>query len=444
MTIKRKLTVAFIAVLVALSMSSCKSDTTQHNTEETEEETTTSSPPEESMRGYSIVSKTFNKENAEIPKIYITTAQDPNKEEYCAASIKISDNSGQYTEINSDNVSITVRGHTTANGAKKPYNIKFTEKVNILGMGYSKKWCLLADLFDPTLMRNSLVLDFARNMGLQYTSKCEYVEVFYNGVDKGVYLLCTPVSEGKDKVDLDLSENDYLLQLQPNYEYSDKIKVTTNSGIMLSVEEGNTDDLTYLNNLLADFETSIAYGVEEIKEYADVDSFVDHYIINEIVKDVDFATSSLYFYVKNGKIYAGPVWDFDLSMGNIDKEYYSSYSGGKFDYEGFYCRKLWYYYLMQIPEFQKMVEQRYRELQPLIVNLTTDNELGINRIDDILNKYGSDFKNNFVIWGEGKRYGINGKAPLATYEENVEYLRQWLINRNNWLNSRWNDSQGAE
>lgn len=448
-----------IIVLLMLMIVSCSSSgqKTKTSTKETEtsaqeadnfEGATESEGESESAEDmpYSIVKKTFQKENAEIPKVYLDTAETPGREEYVTTTVKIVDGSGQYEEIYDANAGLKVRGHTTAHGEKVPYNIKFEEKKNILGMGESKKWCLIANLFDATLMRNMLALDFARNMGMDYVSKCEYVELYYNGMDMGVYLLCTPVSEGTDKVDLDLSEHDYLLQLQPNYTYSDKTNITTGVGMILSIEEGDTEDLTYLNDFMKNFETSIAYGLEAFSQYADVDSFVDFYVFNEIMKDVDFATSSTYFYIKEGKMYAGPAWDYDLSMGNADKEYYDTYNneGSGENYEGFYCQKLWFIYLMQIPEFQNRVMERFYELQPLIENLTADNELGRNRIDDILDNYGAEFEHNFTIWEEGKKYGANSMTPYATYEENVAYLRQWIVNRNEWLKIQWKVSEGIE
>lgn len=395
---------------------------------------------EEEGPTYQIVENAFRKENAEIPKIYIDTTEEVGRDDYVTASVRVEDNSGQFEEISDVNAKIKLRGHTTATGDKAPYNIKFMEKKNILGMGSSKKWCLIANLFDSTQMRNRLALDLARNMGLSYTSKCEYVELYYRGEDQGMYLLCTPVSEGKDKVDINISENDYLLQLQPYPEYSNKPKITTGAGIIFSIEEGNAEDLTYLNDFMKKFEEAISYGMDSLEEYADIDSFVDFYVFNEIVKDVDFATSSTYFYIKEGKIYAGPAWDYDLSMGNVDSEYHPEYNNvntGEENYKGLYCQKFWYYYIMQIPEFQDKVKKRFNELQPLIENLTTDNDLGKNRIDVILNQYGTDIEHNFTLWEVGKKYGIHSMAPMGTYEENVEYLRQWLKNRNEWLKGQW-------
>lgn len=427
----KKIGIFAIIIIVLISTVACQPNKKTDDSEKTmtETEQATEQPTEKQK---------------ELPKVYITTEADPVRNEYIKAIIKISDGNGQFDEIFCENGGVTVRGHTTAHGEKKPYNIKFPDKENVLGMGKSKKWCLIANMFDPAMIRNSLVLDFARNIGLQYTSKCEYVEVYLNEKNMGMYLMCTPVSEGKDKVDLNLSENDYLLQLQPNYTYSDKPNITTQVGFIISIEEGKTDDLSYLKKFLNDFEYSIAYGLEAVEQYADIESFVNYYVLSELVKDVDFATSSMYLYIKENRLYAGPAWDFDLSMGNVDKKYYPSYSNSENDYEGFYCQQLWFMYLMQIPEFVEKVKIRFNELQPLIENLTTDNELGTNRIDATLNMYEPGIKNNYTIWDEGKRYGANGMKPYASYEENVEYLRQWIINRNEWLKEQWKIVQGAE
>ena len=168
--------------------------------------------------------------------------------------------------------------------------------------------------------------------------------------------------------------------------------------------------MSYLNKFINDFEYSIAYGIESVERYADIESFVNYYVLSELVKDVDFVTSSMYFYIKDNRIYAGPVWDFDLSMGNVKIKYYPSYNNSEYDYEGFYCQQLWFMYLMQIPEFEEKVKIRFNELQPWIENLTTDNELGTNRIDDALKRYEMGIENNYTIWKEGKRYGVvNGR-----------------------------------
>lgn len=407
------------------------------NTEDTED-------IQEEKKPIEIVEDTFDMSQGVIPKVYIeqpTGAGEISREEYTPATIRVVDETCQYADIEASNAKIKVRGHSTANGRKKPYNFKFETKTNVLGMGESKKWNLIANLYDPTQLRNKLVFEFARNIGMEYTSNTQFVEVYLNGEYKGLYLLTEPVEEGKDKVDINVDNNEYLLELQPNAEKTDDVTFLTYRGNYFSVKDGKDDNLTYIMNLLNNFEYSFEKDYEEMSKYADLDTFVDYYILSELFKDVDFATTSSFFYVKDGMIYAGPVWDYDLSMGNAGTYYqeYNNASTLEDSTEEFYCQKYWFYFLTQNEKFMTKVRQRFEEMQPLIENLTTDNEMGKNRIDVLTMTYGEFFEKNAKLWNVGTEYSIEGmqRLPDATYKENVDYLRNWLIKRNEWLKSQW-------
>lgn len=102
---------------------------------------------------------------------------------------------------------IKLRGNSTKTRAKKPLKLKLNTKTNLLGMGESKHWVLLADDIDHTLIRNKLVMDFARDIGMETASNSYKVAVVYNGSYQGVYTLCEHVRVGKDQVDIfDYSE----------------------------------------------------------------------------------------------------------------------------------------------------------------------------------------------------------------------------------------------
>lgn len=130
--IKKIVTIALI-ITIALSTVACQSNKKSDDSEKTmtETEQQTESQTEKQL---------------ELPKVYITTETDPVRNEYIKATIKISDGNGQYDEIFCENGGVAVRGHTTAHGEKKPFNIKFPDKENIFGMGKSKKWCLIANI----------------------------------------------------------------------------------------------------------------------------------------------------------------------------------------------------------------------------------------------------------------------------------------------------------
>ena len=114
-------------------------------------------------------------------------------------------------------------------------------------------------------------------------------------------------------------------------------------------------------------------------------------------------------YIKDGKLYQGPVWDFDLSAGNCSSEYYKDYNNvyttGN-SWEGWWCLGLWNRYLFECDDFAELVRARYIELQPYIVNLYKDNELGKNRIDRLLDEFGDDFAKNYTVWSTSEVYSV--------------------------------------
>lgn len=385
-------------------------------------------------------------EKKEVAELYISVEDEITKDGYVSCTLKLTDPNGDYADIVDTGASIKVRGHSTSAGEKKPYNIKFSSSQRPLGLGKSKKFCLLANLFDKTLMRNRLSYDMASELeGLHYTPDTEYVEVYLNDVYIGNYLMTQPIGVGSEKVDLELGKNEFLLECEPYEGYSNEVSlVTPIYGIRLGFnepEDPTTDEIAWFNEFFEKAETAVqSRDIDRISEYFDLDSFVDFYIINELFKNVDFDVSSTRFYIKEGKLYAGPIWDFDLSSGNVN-EYefyveYTNYKTTKKSSEGFYCRKLWYSELIECNAFKQLVSERYIELQPRIVNLYSDNELGKNRIDSLIDRYGDSFKANYEVagWDISKCYGsFESRCPADTFEGNVELLRSWLADRNEWI-----------
>lgn len=379
--------------------------------------------------------------------VSVTTTDKINKDVYVMAKIIISDPSGEYEKITDTVATIKIRGNSTSSAVKSPYNFKLTEEISIYGMGESKKWCLLSNPYDKTLMRNKLSYDFARAIGIDYTSNCEYVDLYVNGTYMGNYLLTESIGIGEDRVDLDIENNDFLFEFEPWIGYSNVDAYRTpRYGVLLGYNDRNyptEENIAYLDTFFTAFEKALHMrDYDDTAQYIDVDSFVNFYIVNELFKNVDFGMSSTRYYIKDGRLYAGPVWDFDLSAGNCSSEYYTGYNNvttSGDSTEGLYCYAQWYRRLLEIPAFRELVLERYLEVQPLIINLTTDNELGKNRIDRLLSRYGESFCDNYerTLQKVDEAYSILERIPDDTYEENVEYMREWLIKRNAWLLETW-------
>ena len=334
------------------------------------------------------------------------------------AMIVVTDKDG--TELlRDDSAKIKVRGNSTADGDKKPYNIKLNKKEDLFGYGKSKSWTLLADWYDPTLMRNALALDLAQELGCVSTMDHKPVEVTMDGKYQGMYLLTEKIGVDKNRVNIDPDNGDFLVEMDITsrteedevYFFSDDRQYFC----LKAPEEPSDEELATIKAKMSELYTVLDSGdYSEVEQLIDVDSFVTYYLLNEFLQTCDFVGKSVYFYCKNGKIYAGVPWDFDLSCGLFFNSRWTSW--------GAYAANCHYYkQLMEYPQFVNKVYQKYQSCKAIFAN--TYQEGGW--IDDHLARYGDAIERNWK------------QAPVAyrnlSYEDQVDYLRSWLSERDAWL-----------
>ena len=160
-----------------------------------------------------------------IPSIYISTAEQnglglEKADGYTNALIQVTN--GETIIVNGTGM-IKVRGNSTAEAPKKPYKIKLDTKQNLFGMGIAKKWVLLANCFDPTMLRNALAFDLAKELGLAYTSQYTFAEVWMDGTYLGCYQLTEPVEAKNTRVNIDADEGDFLIEYEKSRSSPDDI-----------------------------------------------------------------------------------------------------------------------------------------------------------------------------------------------------------------------------
>lgn len=382
----------------------------------------------------------------DVPKIFITTQTNVTRD-YCAAAVRVIDKKGgTEPELSDTGAKVKIRGNSTSSGAKKPFNIKFSSKTDLLGMGKNKKWCLLANCYEKTLLRNQTVLDFSAAIGLAYTPKYRVCDVYLNENFLGSYLVTDAIGASKTRVDIDTDANEFILERDSYTDEGTTYFTTDIYGIRFGInepDEQTAEQKAWLFDFVAKAERALAGGsLKEIEKYFDVDSMVDFYIVLEYFKNVDVGTGSTRFYIKNGRIYGGPVWDFDLSAGNCSSDYYRDYnnvgtSGNS--WEGLWCERMWFRPLLSVPSVREKLAARYAELQDEIINLYADNTLGGNYIDRMLAEYGASFRRNYkeAGWSDSVRYNVFERTPDKGYEANLAYYRAWLEKRNEWLKAEW-------
>lgn len=219
-------------------------------------------------------------------------------------------------------VEVKGRGNGTWVQEKKPFQIKFENKVDMFGMGEARKWYLLANNADPTHIRNKIAFDLGEMLGMEYTFSGEFIELYFGGEYEGLYYLTNAVEVGKNSVDLKDSMG-IIVELDNLYG-STECSYATSNGDLLTVKDvvNDSDREVAMEKFLESYnelEDTISrkdYG--EIEEIIDVVSWADYYLMSEFSVNPDAYWTSFYFYKDglNDKIHAGPGWDFDLAFAN--------------------------------------------------------------------------------------------------------------------------------
>lgn len=366
---------------------------------------------------------------AEVPQVYISTAEENGNEllkrtGYVTASFSVVDTDGSVLTAPGK---IKVRGNSTAYAEKKPYNIKFDKKQNVFGFGAAKKWALLANAYDATMLRNNIAQQLAQHVGLDYTSNIRTVEVWIDGFYKGCYDLAESVEVGPTRVDINIEgNNDFLLERE-SLRVEEGVSYVTTDGIRFSVnepEEPTTEQIAYISESLDNVtDTLKTLDYDAIREVMDIDSFVKFYVVNEVMRPADFRFSSTRYYYKDGVLYAGPCWDFDISSGNTITKGYTTMPirDGQF-----------YNYLFQIDEFTAKVKDCFRENYDYLEKIGADQGL----IDNMLAQYGNVYARNYdnTDWTLDMCYYTNHtRIPDPTLDENMAFCKQWFSDRVNFL-----------
>lgn len=375
------------------------------------------------------------------------------------------------------------RGNTTWEFTdKKSYQIKLDKKADLLepqnGDQKAKKWILLANPFDPTLMRNYMIYSFGKEIGLENTPDGRPVDFYYDGEYRGSYYLCEKVEIGEGRVDIEGLEKT-VEKVNPDIDFDSLNEVigTTSKGIEAKYEEGikDPDDITggylleldhvyykeekswfkYYDTSAASVkspeytsETMISYiseylsdlyryckasnegknDGEKLPEMIDMDSFARFFLVNEWFGNNDIWTSSTFLYKPKGdeRLYAGPVWDCDstMSIRSDDSGYDKWFAEGR-GLGG---------YLLGMPVFRQKLQEIYsKDCRPIIFDILLGTEKGeyLKPVAVMKDELAASSAMDFKIWGINDCLG--SYSLKDTPEENYEEAVVWMNNRAEWL-----------
>ncbi len=357
------------------------------------------------------------------------------------------------------------RGNSTwKDPDKKPYKFKLSKKTDLFGMGKNKNWALIANRFDNSLIRNRMTYWLGAALDMEFTPQCIPVDVVMNDEYYGSYLLAENVRVDESRLAIDeLTDDDveepaitggYLLAMNPYYEEDPRSTFTTDKMIRFFNEtpdfapeeedddfHGNDAQRDYIRHYMQHTEDTIfseAYRDDDgigYADYLDMDAAVNYWWIQEFSRNGDaYVTDSTRLYKKrDGKLFWGPLWDFDyVAWGNLDNP-------SQIKTEGFnYTETPWFDRLMTNPDFIEEMQERWPAINEKITKIVEDGGLLDRYYEqmEISERYEHE-KYGFFSGGLGSsEEGQVSFIPTEhTYKDEVEFLKTWVRERQSWVNA---------
>lgn len=354
-------------------------------------------------------------------------------------------------------IGIELRGSTSQGHNKKPYGFEtrmddgITNKnVSLLGLPAENDWVLNPMNDEPSFVRDVLSYYLADKMG-QYAPRTRYCEVIVNDDYRGLYFLTEKIKIDEHRVNvqkMDSTDNGfpnvtggYIIKADkttggdvpawstPAYGYWENVdyiyhdpkpeNITNSQGAYIQVYFDTIRFLTAVQN------EDVTLG---FPAYLDVRSFVDYMIMGELASNVDIYQKSTFFHKdRNGKLRAGPVWDFNLAYGNdlsgMDRSHYDIWQFANGDNTG---SDFWHQ-LFENDMFRCALAHRWNELAsnggPLSYNKI------VNVIDSLTDRISEALPRERMRW-----------FRMYNYNSHISEMKSWIQSRHNWLTANWNGS----
>ncbi len=387
----------------------------------------------------------------ELPIINITSGWIGSKYEYVDMTFSLTNTED---EIHNITGGIRLRGNSTMSYVKKPYRIKFDEKVSLFGLEAAKSWVLLADYIDPSTLHNYTAFKLgAMSDAMGFNPTGIKVNLYMNGEFAGLYTLCEQVQENEGRIDIEKKITEDMTKLKDfnfflcmdSYAPSDpeavygetyfslgefglwfELKYPTKADFVSEEQfKKFIDELTvYVYRILV---ASRDGNVDYLKQECNINSLVDYLIIDQIMGERDHKTKSFNMYFTttsddpqlNNKLTFGPVWDYDWSLytpyTNLPNEYYQI--GNEYEFSNVFFQGV-----ANSKELMSIVKERYNEifapgLEELIVHL--------KELEDSISV---SLSLNHKRW-----------YPYMTgiTEKNVQFLNDYLAHRLEFLKDKW-------
>lgn len=370
--------------------------------------------------------------------------------------------SKEYTQ---GRININIRGSSSQSFPKKGYGFHLLEengrnrKEALLGMPEEHNWVLHGPYSDKTLLRNVIAYEMSNDIG-QYSPRTRLIELFMHDGSgalneshyHGVYVLVERIKVAPGRVeieDLETYHNDgpeitggYIFKKDRLNEGEEGFR--TLRGSLYAHDKPDERTITpaqsnYLTSYVDSVETALFgpnFTDQELgyEAYIDVASFIDYHLLTEVCKEIDGYRFSTFFYKdRNGKLILGPLWDYNLSLGNAD------YNEG-WNPEGWYYPLIseydylngWFNRLFEDKKFEQQYKQRYRQLR----NAAFSTPRLLNKISGYAELLEEAQVRNFNRWNTLGTYVWPNWFIGDTYQEEIDFMSKWLDERLIWMDGQ--------
>lgn len=393
-----------------------------------------------------------------LPTISIHTRNNAipqDKETDIESVITIITQDGQ--EVWSAGANIHLRGNASMEFPKKPYLIQFNKKQHIMDApAVAKKWCLIPNYGDKTLMRNLIAYDFSRRFEHEYTPYSRPVDVLLNGEYQGCYQWADHLDNNPHRIPIEtLTRQDnsgepltggYHLEMDGYYYKEPKYFFSSRYHVPVTIKSPTADSITdqqfqYIQNYFNAMEEKMQSATfsdpqDGYRSMLDFDSFAKHFLIGELSGNTD-TYWSMHMYKKrnNPLLYCGPEWDFDIAF---DNDYRQAPVSNKSN---------WLYLSAgSNSDFVSRIIQHDPSSYALIRDLWTRTRaykgLDPDTICDLIDYWAQQMEAsqrlNFQRWPILNQYVHMNPQAAGSYQAEVQYLKNFILRRFTWMDNKLN------
>ena len=386
--------------------------------------------------------------------------------------------------VATENIGIEIRGAISQLiYEKKSYAFETWDATNtavaksVLGLPAESDWILYGPYGDKTLIKNVVAYQISNNIG-RYAARTAFVEVEINGDYKGLYVLMEKLKRDKNRIDLkklDAVDNDpttitggYILKIDKtagkggtshvNYTANNSFKslydvngvLTTNTKTYFLFDYPSdatisTPQRQYITAYVQSFEKALASpdfktDTAGYKKYIDVPSFIDFFLLTELMQNHDGYRLSTYLQKERGeKLKMGPIWDFDLTFGSASfcgtinaLDNYWVYQYTKYCPNDTWLVTFWWKRLLEDKNFSDQVKNRWSTLRTTQFS-DTNLLAAVDEKANFLTQTKAD-KRNFTRWNI-LNTPIVPNTTTGTYDDEVKRMKTWITNRTAWMDT---------